>query len=102
MGSHQFAERRPTGWKLEVGSWRLELAFASRTNFPQYRVEIGGLQQTPDAELAGHVAGIEIRADADDRHVCESRILQLTFAELPSVHARHLQVEEHQAGAARA
>ena len=69
---------------------------AERPNLVEHRREVGRLRQASKAEPSRDHVRFEEGGDADDRNPGESWIAELLFAKLPSVHSRHLQIEEHQ------
>src|SRR5687767_11346860 len=60
--------------------------------------EVGRLGNAPQAELFGHLLGVEKGGDAHDGNLSEADVLKLSLSELPPVHPRHLQIQEHDAG----
>ena len=55
--------------------------------------------ETRDSEDAFNVFGMHDPRQADDWHVRECRVFKLLLAKLPAIHQRHVDVQEHKAGA---
>ena len=63
------------------------------------RGEVNRLAETRDSENAPNVFGMHDPRHANDRHVRERRAFELLLAKLPAIHQRHVDVQEHKAGA---
>jgi hypothetical protein len=63
------------------------------------RREVNGLAETRDAENAFNVFWMHDPCYANDWHVRERRICELLLAKLPAIHQRHVDVQQHKAGA---
>ena len=63
------------------------------------RREVNGLAETRDAEDAFNVFWMHDPCYANDWNVRERRICELLLAKLPAIHQRHVDVQEHKAGA---